>query len=64
MRKAQVPAPDNRPALAFDNQQEAYLIKDALNNHKHDFSAFHQEKIEELLDEIDHIIEMFNSKEL
>jgi len=61
MRKAQ--APDTRPALAFDTQQEVYMIKQALNDYKNQVSAFHQENIDQMIDHVDQVIEMFENKE-
>jgi hypothetical protein len=61
MRKAQ--APDTRPALAFDTQQEVYIVKQALNDYKSQVGAFHQEKVDQMIDEVDHVIEMFENKE-
>lgn len=61
MRKAQ--APDTRPALAFDTQQEVYLIKQALSDYKSQVGAFHQEKVDQMIDEVDQVIDMFENKE-
>ena len=61
MRTAQ--APDTRPALAFDTQEEVYLIQQALLEYKNHLSAFHKEKVSQIVDQVDLIIEMFNGKE-
>jgi len=61
MRQAQ--APDTRPALAFDTQEEVYLIQQALLEYKNQLSAFHQEKVSQIVDQVDLVIEMFNGKE-
>ena len=64
--------PNKRPAIAFDNIQEAKLIKTALLNYKS--SAFYHSsadigyeslinRIELLLDELEKVIKMFNKKE-
>ena len=61
MKTAQ--APDTRPALAFDTQEEVYLIQQALLEYKNHLSAFHKEKVSQIVDQVDLIIEMFNGKE-
>lgn len=61
MRKAQ--APDTRPAIAFDTQQEVYLLQQALIEYKRVLGAFHQEKVDQMVDEVDLVIKMFENKE-
>ncbi len=61
----QVQAPDKRPALAFDSQEEAQLIADSLNAYRysHVVSTELNEKIRTLCDVVFKCQEMFNKKE-
>tara|TARA_S200002703_G_scaffold74486_1_gene64257 strand:+ start:2802 stop:2996 length:195 start_codon:yes stop_codon:yes gene_type:complete len=61
----QVQAPDKRPALAFDSQEETQLITDSLNAYRysHVVSTELNEKIRTLCDIVFKCQQMFNKKE-